>query len=225
MIFSDGWQVYTTWEHSPTCDELYKKRSLMLTEEMTSSAQAADLLGSIAKSGESVLDVGCGSGYFFHSLKSRNLNLDYYGLDACGKFIATGQEVMPQFGLSKDRLKHLRIEDFRGEFDHVVCLNTLTFLDHFYRPLDRMLKSARKSIILRESMKEEAEYNYVIDKYLDSPIPLRTPINHYSKSEISKFISEAGFKVDFITDKRTGGKPEISIDHPHYWTFLLGVKN
>ena len=62
---------------------------------MTCAAQAADLLVPLAVNGKTILDVGCGSGYFFHSLKNRNIPLEYYGVDATASLIKIGQEELP----------------------------------------------------------------------------------------------------------------------------------
>src|SRR3546814_16127347 len=60
------------------------------------------------------------------------------------------------------------IEDLDGAIDHVVCMNVLSNMDNFHRPFGRMLRLARKSVILRESLKDGASYSYVVDNYLDA---------------------------------------------------------
>jgi ubiquinone/menaquinone biosynthesis C-methylase UbiE len=71
---------------------------------MTAHVQAMELLAPLAKPGETVLDVGCGAGYFFHSVARSNLGLEYYGIDASASLIAIGKEELPRFGLQADRL-------------------------------------------------------------------------------------------------------------------------
>jgi cyclopropane fatty-acyl-phospholipid synthase-like methyltransferase len=223
-IRTTGWNAYSTWEHSQTVKDLYRCRCLQEAEEMTCHAQAAELLQPLVAPGDSLLDVGCGSGYFFHSLKDRKIPAEYFGIDSAPSLVRIGHDHMPRSGLAKDRLQCLRIEDFEGEFDHVVCMNVLTYLDNFHRPLERMLKSARKTVLLRESAKQGSEYLYVTDKYLDGGIDLKTPINAYDKDELKAFIRKYGFDVKEIVDRRSGGKPEMVIDYPHYWTFFLAER-
>lgn len=224
MIRTDGWSRFNIWEHSPTVRELYARRARREAEEMTCAAQAAELLAEVASPGDTLLDVGCGAGYFFHSMAARGVPVEYYGVDATTAFIDIGRRIMPAFGLPAERLVVGRIEDLDGAVDHVVCMNVLSNMDNFHRPFERMLRLARKSVILRESLKVGASYRYVVDNYLDAPEPLRVHVNTYDRAEVRAFAESFGFDVREIVDRRTGGEPELVIDHPHYWTFLVGLR-
>jgi ubiquinone/menaquinone biosynthesis C-methylase UbiE len=224
MIDFNGWGRYNIWEHSPTVLELYTRRALGEAEEMTCAAQAAELLQSLARPGESLLDVGCGTGYFLHSIRSRNIPLEYFGVDATERFIEIGREALARFGLPRERLQAGRIEDLDGRMDHVLCMNVLSNIDNFHRPLERLLRMARKSVILRESVKDGAEYRYVEDRYLESPDILHVHVNAYDRKELTDFMRSYGYSVREIVDRRTGGAPEMVIDHPHYWTFFVATR-
>ena len=217
----DGWDRFSIWQHSSTVRDLYSKRCRREVEEMTAHAQAAELLSRRVADGDSVLDVGCGSGYFYHSLVSRNLPVEYWGLDACDVLIDIGKSILPEFGLAPERLMNGRIDDLSGEVDHVVCTNVLSNLDNYHRPLERFLKIARKSVILRESLKDGAEYHYVWDDFLDPGVDLKVHVNHYDIGEVTEFVSSYGFKSEVVTDRRSGGQPEMVIGYPHYWTFMV----
>ena len=145
----DGWLRNCIWEHSATVRELYTARARDDVEEMTSAAQAAELLEPLVSAGDTLLDAGCGSGYFFHSLRKRRIPASYYGMKAARSLIDIGWRELPHFGLPKERLRVLRIEDLDGDVDHVICMNVLSNIDNYHRPLERLLKMARKSLILR----------------------------------------------------------------------------
>src|SRR5690606_31448414 len=138
-ISTAGWHKYCIWENSDTVADLYARRCCLEAEEMTCSAQAAELLAPHITAGDQLLDVGCGSGYFFHSLKSRLPQVEYWGLDAAENLIDIGQSILPDHGLPAERLIHGRIEDLNAEVDHVMCVNVLSNIDNFHRPLERML--------------------------------------------------------------------------------------
>ena len=224
MITGDGWERWSIWEHTETVRELYRRRCRREAEEMTSHAQAAELLAPLVSPGDVLLDAGCGSGYFFHALRDREIPVEYHGMDASPSLVEIGREELPAYGLPADRLHVLRFDDLDGEVDHVVCINVLTNLDNYHRPLERLLACARKSVILRESLKEGAEYRYVRDEYLDEGVDLRVHVNAYDRDEVSDFARERGFQVRLVEDRYTGGQPDMVIDHPHHWTFLVAER-
>jgi len=224
MIRNDGWRRFNIWEHSQTVHDLYRRRCLREIEEMTAHAQAAELVGAHVVPGDILLDVGCGGGYLFHSFAARKIAVEYFGIDAAESLIAIGKETLPAFGLPADRLSVQRIEDTDGACDHVICVNVLSNIDNYHRPLERMLLMARKSVILRESLKDGAEYHYVTDQFLDGGLRLRVHVNHYDVADMIEFIRGYGFDVERLIDRRTGGMPEAVIGHNHYWTFLVATR-
>ena len=221
MIKSDGYGRYNIWEHSSTVKALYARRCRLESEEMTCHAQAAELLAPRVRPTESLLDVGCGSAYFFHSLRIRGVVAEYTGIDAAPSLIGIGRETMPAYGLDADKLQVLRIEDLDGAVDHAVCINVLSNIDNYQRPLERLLKVARKSVILRESCAEQGSYAYVKDCYLDPGVDLKVHVNTYALGELTQFISSYGYVVEVVQDRRVGDGPEMVIDYPHYWKFLV----
>jgi SAM-dependent methyltransferase len=204
--------------------ELYARRARDEVEEMTCAAQAAELIEPLVRPGDSLLDAGCGSGYFFHSLRRRNIPVDYFGIDATQIFIETGRAELAAFGLAADRLQVVRIEDFRGEIDHVLCMNVISNIDNYHRPLERLLRAARRTLVLRESVRDGTSYSYVRDNFLDPGVDLKVHVNAYDRAEITGFIESYGFRVEQVTDRRTGGKPEDVIGYPHHWTFLVAQR-
>lgn len=224
-VTGNGFAHYDIWRHSKAVHDLYERRARNEVEEMTCAAQAAEILADMARPGESVLDAGCGAGHFFHSLKARELALLYLGFDANAEFIAMGRSALAPHGVTADRLMTMRLEDFDGAVDHVVCMNVLTYLDNFHRPLERLLRAARRSVILRESMRDgAAQYRYVRDDFLDPGIDLKVHVNIYDRREIIAFIEGEGFSVRSVTDRRTGGDAELSIGHQHFWHFLVATR-
>jgi SAM-dependent methyltransferase len=225
MISQGGWNAYSIWEHSQTVKDLYARRCRKEAEEMTAHAQAAELLVPRVSYGDVLLDAGCGSGYFFHSLATRAIPAEYWGIDACRSLIEIGRAILPAYGLPADRLLHLRLEDLHGEVDHVVCLNVLSNIDSYHRPLERLLKMARKSVILRESLRHGARYQYVRDDYLDPGADLKVHVNHYDIDDVADFVRSYGYHVETVIDRRSGGRPELVIGYEHYWTFLVADRN
>lgn len=224
VISGDGFDRYNIWNHSTAVRELYARRARNEEAEMTCAAQAAELLAEIVRPGESILDAGCGAGHFYHSLARRTVELDYYGIDATRSFISIARDSLAAFGVPTDHLQVMRIEDLDGATDHVMCMNVLTYLDNFHRPLERLLRTARRSLILRESLKSVGEYRYVADRYLDDGAELNVHINSYDRDELLAVIEREGFTTRLVTDRRSGGEPELSIGYPHHWQFVVATR-
>lgn len=224
MIKDDGWLKYCIWEHSSRVKNLYARRCRLEEPEMTCAAQAAELLAPYVTSGDTLLDVGCGSGYFFHSLQKRGMLVEYFGIDAAPSLIDIGRKYLSEYGLPPERLQVMRIEDLDGAADHILCMNVLSNIDNYHRPLERLLNVARKTVILRESCKDETEYLYVRDKCLDEGCDLKVYVNAYCTGEVMNFIESYGFKVRYVEDRHTRGQVEMVIDYPHYWKFFVAEK-
>jgi hypothetical protein len=225
VIADGGWRAYSIWEHSASTRELYRRRCRAEEEEMTAHAQAAELLEPLVEDGDTLLDVGCACGQFFHSVRKRKIPVEYWGIDASPTLVDIGKRELPAFGLAAERLRTLRIEDLEGEADHVVCINVLSNIDNYHRPLERLLRVARKSLVLRESVASTASYTYVRDRYLDPDVELSVYVNTYPRDELSAFIESYGYAVEHVEDRHTGGSPELVIDHPHHWTFFVARRD
>jgi ubiquinone/menaquinone biosynthesis C-methylase UbiE len=221
MIKDDGYSEYNTWNYSSNIASLYKKRCRMEVAEMTCATQAVKLLRPHVNKEDTILDIGCGSGYFYHTLRKHDLPLQYYGIDASKKLIDIGKEEMPKYGLNEDRLTCLRIEDLNARADHVICMNVLSNIDNYHKPLERILKSANRTVILRESVSNTSSYKYVRDEYLDEGSDLKVYVNTYALDEWLAFIESYGYSVETIQDEYTQGHPQKVIDYMHYWTFFL----
>lgn len=227
----DGWNHYCIWEHSAIVHDLYERRCRLEAEEMTCHTQAVDLLIPHVTPGDTLLDVGCGSGYFFHALQRRQIPVKYYGIDASPSLITIGRKIMPAYGLPPERLQILRFEDLMAReqydsVDHIVCINVLSNIENFHKPLERLLQCTRKTLILRESMHDSSStYLYVQDKYLNKEVNLNVCVNTYNQQELMRFIESYGFQTNLSTDRYTQGRPELVIDYAHYWKFIFAIKS
>jgi len=215
---------FNIWEHSAIVRDLYARRA-RAEEEMDAAAQAAEILSRYLQPGMSLLDAGCGSGYYYWSFKRRGLDVEYYGLDYSPTLIQIGRRYMPRSGLHPQRLQVAAIEDLDTRFDAVICFNTLSWCPDFRRPLERLCQSAQKYILIRTNLGEQTIYRWEIDGYLDVGYNhLKAYWNMYSETEVTAFMQALGFEVLPMTDDRTGGRLELVVGKPYYWKILFGQR-
>ena len=68
---SDGYEKFFIWNKSNSLQNLYTSRVKLISPEMDSCKQAAEILSMKVIGNNSILDVGCGTGYLYHSLKKK----------------------------------------------------------------------------------------------------------------------------------------------------------
>ncbi len=215
---------FNIWEHSAQVRELYTARARGAAEEMTCAAQAAEILAPFFRRhpGATLLDAGCGSGYYYHSFASRGLAVDYHGIDYSPSLIEIGRrEMLPRVGLDAQRLRVGAIENLDGEYDVVLCFNTLPWLPDYRQALERMLLSTRHVLLLRTALGEGDEYRWEEDGYLEEGYNhLKAYWNIYSRAGVEAFMESYGFCVTRIADRRTGDGVEGVVGKPFPWRIL-----
>jgi SAM-dependent methyltransferase len=218
--------AWNPWANDKNTFELYRRRCRQEAEEMTCAAQAAELLGEAARPGETLLDAGCAGGYYLHSLRARNVPLEYHGLDYTPELVELARtELCPRTGLSPDRFTVGAIEDLDRPYDHVLCFNVLTNSPHYAQPLERLARCARRRLVLRESLGEGLTVRYTPDPYLDEgKRHIRVYHNEYPMTEVTSFLEELGFAVRRVVDRRSNDGVEMVVDIPHRWRILVAER-
>jgi ubiquinone/menaquinone biosynthesis C-methylase UbiE len=216
------------WAHDQRTLELYRRRCRGEAEEMTCAAQAAEILASRVHPGETLLDVGCGGGYYLHSLRARHVAVDYHGLDYTPEMIELARaEMSPRGSVDPSRFRLGAIEDLDdGErFDNVLCFNVLTNSPHYAQPLERLLRVTQKRLLLRESLGDALIVRFTPDPYLDEGARhIRVYHNTYPRDEVEAFIAAHGFRVERIADRRSNDGVEMVVDIPHQWRILCAER-
>lgn len=214
------------WANDQRTLALYRARCRREAEEMTCAAQAAEILAGRITSPETLLDAGCGGGYYYWSLADRRVPVDYHGLDYTPEMIDLARaELCPRAGLAPERFGLGWIEQLDTEFDTVLCFNVLTNSPHYALPLGRLLACARKRVLLRESLADDLVVRYTPDPYLDEgKRHIRVYHNTYPIDEVTAFCRDHGFAVRRIPDRRSRDGMELVVDLPHYWRILLAER-
>jgi len=217
------------WEHSANLRELYARRAEGLAEEMDASAQAAELLAPFIRAAAGpprLLDVGCGSGYLWHSFRRRNLAVEYHGLDFSPGLIEIGRRILPAHGVPAERLQCGRVEDLSGrQFEAAALVNTLTFCADFREPLERLAETGLKALVVRDNFGDRTIIRWETDGWLDQGWNhLKGYWNQWSRAEVTAFLEERGFTVTPVEDLRTRGRVEMVVGKPYSWSWLTAFR-
>ena len=138
--------LYESWclSHGGKAMELFLERHLQ------------DLID--PKKGERVLDIGCGSGN--HLLLLNKFGLDINGVDASPCMISKARERLGnRCLLKKGMAEDLPFDD--NEFDIVVLINTLEFLDDPLQALREAGRVAKRQVFIGVINSFSVYYNYV----------------------------------------------------------------
>lgn len=218
--------LWNPWANDARLLDLYRRRCRQEAEEMTCAAQAAEILAARVAPGERLLDAGCGGGYYYWSFRARGVAAAYHGLDYTPEMIDLARkELCPRAALPEMRFALGAIEDLDEPFDTIVCFNVLANSPHYARPLERLLRSARRRVLLRESLGDALVVAYTPDPFLDEgKRHIRIYHNTYPLDEVQAFVEDHGFTVTRIPDRRTGDGTEIVVGIPHRWRILLAER-
>jgi SAM-dependent methyltransferase len=219
-------QAWNAWANDRATLELYRRRCRREAEEMTCAAQAAEILRDRIVPGETLLDAGCGGGYYLWSLRDRGVEVEYHGLDYTPEMVALArEELAPRAGLDPERFRLGAIEQLDEPFDTILCFNVLTNSPHYGLPLERILRSARRRVLLREALGDELVVRFTADPYLDEgKRHIRVYHNQYPLDEVTGLMRDEGFEVTQVRDERTQDGEELVVDIPHRWRILLAER-
>jgi SAM-dependent methyltransferase len=217
---------WNPWANDRGTLDLYRRRVRREAEEMTCAAQAAEVLAPLVEAGETLLDAGCAGGYYLWSLRDRGVDVDYHGLDFTPEMIELARsEMAPAAGIDPERFQLGAIEDLDEHYDTVLAFNVLTNSPHYALGLERLLRGARKRILIREAMGDELITRFTPDPYLDEDKRhIRVYHNQYPIGEVQGLMEAEGFEVTRIADRRTDDGVEMVVGIPHQWRILLGER-
>lgn len=143
-----SWRI---WDGERSYGETLFKRATGELPEMESSKKLASEVARVLRTGDSILDVGCGSGHYLRSLR-RVLAHDvtYTGVDATEYYIQLARKAF-----ATDEHCEFKVADIYDldlpdrSFDIVMCNNVLLHLPSIESPLSELVRVARRTVFVR----------------------------------------------------------------------------
>ncbi len=156
---TDAWrQAWESEAIGKPYGDLFFDRATGKLPEMESSKAAAARITALAKSGDSLFDVGCGAGHYYRSIRSRGpATLRYTGLDATPYYIKLASEAFSGDEAARFVVGDIFAIDFPDRaFDLVMCNNVLLHLPSIAKPLRELCRVARRHVLVRTLVSEKS---------------------------------------------------------------------
>jgi ubiquinone/menaquinone biosynthesis C-methylase UbiE len=188
---------WAIWDAHPDYGQTLYRRAVGDLPEMESSKALARRIKTAWRSGETILDVGCGAGHYLVSLRREmGPSLNYTGADATPKYIELAREAFAKDANASFEDADIFNLPFADEsFDIVVCNNVLLHLPSIARPLQELVRVGRRLLIVRmlcgdrtfivqDVWNETPELN-------DDGIPTKfNYFNIYSQNSVRQYLSK-----------------------------------
>ena len=187
-------------------DHLVEERSYYRAQGKLPEMESAKQLRSIIKNidtQETILDVGCASGHYLRSIRLLNKKCKYIGYDATTKYIESARNIFKN-DLNAEFING-DIYELEEHADFVFCCNVLLHLPSIFIPLDNLLKSFKKKLIIRTLLdqKSHLSQHLIEDDFNENDQPTNyTYQNTYSFNLIENLIKkfDPTIKLEFLPD-------------------------
>jgi SAM-dependent methyltransferase len=141
--------------------DLFFARASGALPEMESSKAAAKRLATALKQGDRLLDVGCGAGHYYRSIRGAlSAPVQYTGVDATPYYIERARAAFEGDESARFVVGDIYGLDFSDRsFDVVLCSNVLIHLPSISRPLRELCRVTGRHLLVRTLISDKS---YVI---------------------------------------------------------------
>jgi ubiquinone/menaquinone biosynthesis C-methylase UbiE len=182
--------------------ELMKRRALGQEPEMEQIKQLTKLVRGVYKPGMKVLDVGCGAGHFYPSLRKIDKNISYVGVDISENYLKLARKIFAgekNVKIGKEDIFGLKFKD--GSFDIVICYMVLPFIPNWRKAVKELVRVTKRHLFIRLLL---SDFTYIVKIYKkrhaeNAPYEY---YNIYSEKEFVNQLKAAGArKVKILEDE------------------------
>lgn len=151
--------------------------------------------------GESLLDVGCGSGCEYENIIKYNRDIKYKGTDYAETFILACKDMFPEADWEVQSAEDLKEDD--NSFDTVLLRHMLECLPHYETAIEEAWRVARKRVVMVFWIPPSDQPTII--GYDQEP----RQANRYNKGELFEFLKTLNYKN--IVIKENVGKSNMFI--------------
>ena len=187
--------------------DMFSQRARGILPEMESSKAVAKLLSKLVKPNNSILDVACGVGHYYISLKKKiKNNFEYFGIDIKSDYIHEAKKIFKQEKFVNFKKGSIfKIPFDAGKFDVVIFINTLENLSSIEKPISELLRVSKKYILIRTLVDERSFYIKEVrdNNFFSNGEPKNFSfLNIYSRKYLEKIIHKhyPNCKIKFRKD-------------------------
>jgi len=192
---------------------IFAKRSKGILPEMESSKAVAKTLFKLVKNDDKILDVGCGVGHYYISLKNTiKKNFEYYGVDIKQDYIKEAKKIFKNENnvyFKKGDIYNLPFKN--NSFDVVMFNNTLENLPSIEIPLKELLRVTKNHLLLRVLVDDRSFHiKEVVDSNFDKNGEPKKYFyfNIYARDYLKKIILKYSPKSKIFFKKDTDFDPK-----------------
>lgn len=189
------------WEEQ-AYGELMRKRALGKEPEIEQVKHLVKLIRKVYKPGMKILDVGCGVGHFYPSLKRIDPNITYHGIEVSEHYVKLAKKVFAgekNFKISRGDIFDIKLKD--DSYDIVICYMVLPFIPNYQKAVGELMRVARRHVFIRLLL---SDYTYII-KIFKQGYRKGAPFefyNIYSQDEFVHHLKKLGAKkVEVLEDE------------------------
>ncbi|WP_426483880.1 class I SAM-dependent methyltransferase [Flavobacterium sp. 2] len=174
-----------------------RDRAKGIKSEMEAAKQISQLIFNKAKSYNSILDAGCGTGHFILSLEKKLKNdFKYLGVDITEQHIIDATEIFKEnknFEFQLGDVRDLDVED--KSYEVSICSNTIPHIPQIGKAINELIRVTKNDVFIRMLVGDEVliTKKALSDKFDENGEPDSFMyINIYDKNYLNNIIGDKG---------------------------------
>ena len=152
--------------------------------------------------GDTIIDLGSGSGYITDYLNKKGLNA--IGIDNSSEMINIAKETYPNIKFILDDILDIESYFKENEIAGAIAIYSLylvprEYLNNFLKSLSKVLKPGAKFLFITEIGNGESYVKTPL--IIENNLPEGLYMNCYMKEELSEILNNNNFSIDYLKEK------------------------